>query len=247
MNKYVIYFRVSGSKQGRDGISLDMQLLQCREYVSRVGGEILGEFSDIQSGYKKKGSKSGRNRAGFNAAVKLAMDNDATLLVALLHRLGRDLEYCLHFKNNGLKISSLDYPICDDTTFNILMTMFEQSSKTTSIAAKQSWAHIKKEISDHGHYYSRREARKFSSITEMNPSWEANRELGPIAASNLRTAEKCADEKWQLARGQALDLRRRGDSYGLIASTLNNTGHRTRRGNLWTFNSVFRLINARTI
>ncbi len=249
--KYVIYNRVSSQAQASDGLSLDVQLEKCRKFVASVGGEIIGEFSEAASGWKT-GRNTGRNRPQLKAAADLARKEDATLLFAKLSRLGRDLEFALKLKNeeiNGkkLKMEFVDFIGINDIVFNLMLTVYEQESKTKSEYAKESWAYIKKEIEEKGHYYSKKDARKFESFMDLNPAWEANRELGPIAAGNLRTQEKCADEKWQMARKLATKLQKDGVKIDDIVSTLNETDHRTRRGNLWTYNSVYRLLNARII
>ncbi len=244
MNKYVIYYRVSSDEQQKDGISLDVQLTKCRELVEKEGGVVIGEFNDTTSAYKT-GRNSGRNRPGLRAAADLARKEDAILLLAKLSRLGRDLEFAWNLKNSGLKMQFLDFPQITDIVFSIMMTIYQEESKIKSEYARESWSHIKERIEIDGHYYSRRGDTKFTSISQINPSWEANRELGPIAAGNIRTQEKCTDEKWQMARKLAIKLQKDGVKIDNIVSTLNETDHRTRRGNLWTHNSVWRLLNAK--
>ena len=45
----LIYTRVSSDAQ-RDGVSLDVQLRECRQYVASMGWVIGGEYTDVASG-----------------------------------------------------------------------------------------------------------------------------------------------------------------------------------------------------
>src|SRR4051812_48779814 len=48
----LIYTRVSSDEQARDGISLDAQLKQCRQYAARQGWSFGHEYQDVMSGTK---------------------------------------------------------------------------------------------------------------------------------------------------------------------------------------------------
>ncbi len=48
----LLYCRVSREDQKRDGVSLDVQLAECRQYAARHGWVIGHEYQDVMSGTK---------------------------------------------------------------------------------------------------------------------------------------------------------------------------------------------------
>ncbi|UUM29390.1 recombinase family protein (plasmid) [Acinetobacter colistiniresistens] len=87
--RYVIYYRVSTNKQGVSGLGLEAQEQQVQMYLqSKSNVEIIGTFTEIDSGRKA-------NRIELNNAVALAKKHKATLLVAKLDRIARNVRLFL--------------------------------------------------------------------------------------------------------------------------------------------------------
>ena len=89
-NKYVIYLRVSTKQQGDSGLGLEAQERDIDIFLNSYNKgqfEVIGKFKDVMSG---KGSVE--ERPTFKKAVELAKQHNATLLVAKLDRLSRDVE-----------------------------------------------------------------------------------------------------------------------------------------------------------
>ena len=79
--KFVAYFRVSTDKQGKSGAGLDAQ----RNDVMRfTNGDVIAEFTDIESGAKS-------DRPEYRKAIAYAIQHDATLVIAKLDRLSREV------------------------------------------------------------------------------------------------------------------------------------------------------------
>jgi len=51
MTKFIAYFRVSTDRQGRSGLGLEGQRVAVLEHM-RVGGEIVAEYTEIETGKK---------------------------------------------------------------------------------------------------------------------------------------------------------------------------------------------------
>lgn len=85
--KIVAYYRVSTSRQGKSGLGLDAQ----KEYVKLAaesnGWTIIAEFTDTASG-----KLSPTDREQCKAALEACVKHGATLVVAKLDRLSRDVE-----------------------------------------------------------------------------------------------------------------------------------------------------------
>ena len=85
MNKYVIYLRVSSDEQGKSGLGLEAQERDINlflENYSEQPYEILGEFTDVQSG-------GDDHRSELKKAINLAKTTKSTLLVQKVCRLSR--------------------------------------------------------------------------------------------------------------------------------------------------------------
>lgn len=88
--KFVTYTRVSTKRQGESGLGLEAQERDIALYLSSYapkGSTVIASFSENVSG-----AKSIDKRAGLKAAVELCMKTGATLLLAKLDRLSRDVE-----------------------------------------------------------------------------------------------------------------------------------------------------------
>jgi DNA invertase Pin-like site-specific DNA recombinase len=101
--RYVIYYRVSTNKQGISGLGLEAQEQQIQMYLQlKSDVEIIGTFTEIDSGRKV-------NRVELNNAVALAKKNKATLLVAKLDRIARNVRLFLELLDT-VNIEFTDLP-----------------------------------------------------------------------------------------------------------------------------------------
>ena len=87
--KFVAYYRVSTDKQGRSGLGLEAQQELVRNYLNGGRWSVIGEFTEIESGTRKRL----KNRPMLKAALELARKQKATLVVAKLDRLARDVQF----------------------------------------------------------------------------------------------------------------------------------------------------------
>jgi DNA invertase Pin-like site-specific DNA recombinase len=107
--KYVIYYRVSTNKQGISGLGLEAQEQQVQMYLqSKSNVEIIGTFTEIESGKKV-------DRVELNSAVALAKKNKATLLVAKLDRVARNVKLFLELLEQ-VSIEFTDMPNLNGST-----------------------------------------------------------------------------------------------------------------------------------
>lgn len=104
MAKYVIYKRVSTKKQGQSGLGLEAQFDICMEYIGKVDGTLAGVYQDIESGTHRK-------RPGLLEAIAKCKETGATLVIAKLDRLARDVEFIFKVINSGIQIHFCDMPV----------------------------------------------------------------------------------------------------------------------------------------
>jgi DNA invertase Pin-like site-specific DNA recombinase len=113
--KYVAYYRVSTKTQGASGLGLDAQgdCVVCR--VEAQGGELIGEFTDVESGKNDF-------RPQLNAALDLAKKHNATLIIAKLDRLSRSVAFIMKLRDSGVKFEACDLPDFNTLTVGMFAT-----------------------------------------------------------------------------------------------------------------------------
>ena len=91
MNKSLIaYYRVSTQKQGRSGLGLEAQRSAIAAFAKAEGLEIVAEYTEIETG---KGADALDRRPKLAAALKAARKAGASVCVAKLDRLSRDVAF----------------------------------------------------------------------------------------------------------------------------------------------------------
>jgi len=91
MHKSLIaYYRVSTQKQGRSGLGLEAQQTAIANFARAEGLKVIGEYTEIETG---KGADALDRRPKLAAAVKAARKQDASVCVAKLDRLSRDVHF----------------------------------------------------------------------------------------------------------------------------------------------------------
>src|SRR5438105_315979 len=109
---YVAYYRVSTQKQGQSGLGLDAQ----KDLVTRhaVKKPILEEFTEVESG------KRDDNRPQLQAAIAACKRHNATLLIAKLDRLSRNVHFITGLKESGIDFIAADMPEANSLVVNMM-------------------------------------------------------------------------------------------------------------------------------
>ena len=91
MHKSLIaYYRVSTQKQGRSGLGLEAQQTAIANFAKAEGLKVIREYTEIETG---KGADALDRRPKLAAALKAARKQDASVCVAKLDRLSRDVHF----------------------------------------------------------------------------------------------------------------------------------------------------------
>ena len=101
----IAYYRVSTVQQGRSGLGLDAQRATVQKHLAAVGGRLIGEFTDIESGKRT-------DRPELAKAIAACQQHRATLVVAKLDRLARNAPFLLTVYE-GLKERAAGVHFCD--------------------------------------------------------------------------------------------------------------------------------------
>jgi DNA invertase Pin-like site-specific DNA recombinase len=112
---HIAYYRVSTDKQGRSGLGLEAQ----QDAVKRfLGTEPEQVFTEVESGGKK-------DRPELAKAIAQCKAIGATLIVAKLDRLARDVQMILSIVDSGILVRFVDLPEINpaDPTGRLMLTM----------------------------------------------------------------------------------------------------------------------------
>lgn len=136
MNKVIPYYRVSTEKQGQSGLGLDAQQIAVRAYVSTHNLKIIEEFTEIESGKKNR-------RPILIQALNECKKNHATLLIAKLDRLGRNLAFISSLMESNVDFIAVDNPRANKLIIHIMAAFAEYERDQISKRTKEALAAAK--------------------------------------------------------------------------------------------------------
>ena len=210
---YVPYYRVSTAGQGKSGLGLCAQ----REIVLRflkTGDQLLDEFVEVESGKRA-------DRPQLTAAIALAKQQGARLLIAKLDRLSRNVSFIFSLRNAEVDFVACDIPDANTLTVGIMAVLAQHERE---LIGERTRAALK--------------AKKAQGFTLGTPN------LTPAISEQGRRVHQ-ANARTHPANVQAAELirlyRNEGLTYQAIADRLNQMGFRTRRGKPFLAMSVQRL------
>ncbi len=139
--KYVTYIRVSALKQGASGLGLESQRATVEAYARANGCRILNEFQEIESGRKDA-------RPQLAAAIALARQTGAVLLVARLDRLLRSVSFLEKLRDAKVAFQCCDMPDANEMTITIMAALAKQEAVNIGRNTKAAMAAAKKRPAD---------------------------------------------------------------------------------------------------
>jgi DNA invertase Pin-like site-specific DNA recombinase len=134
---YIAYFRVSTAEQGRSGLGLDAQRASVETFVARTGTAIIGEYVEVESG------KRHENRPQLAEAMKACRKQGATLLIATLDRLARDVHFITGVQKGKVQFKAADMPDADSTQIQMMAVFAELEGRKISQRTKDGLAAAK--------------------------------------------------------------------------------------------------------
>ena len=219
--KFVAYFRVSTTKQAKSGLGLDAQRATVGEFIN--GGNLVAEFTEIESGKKN-------DRPELEAALKLAKQEKATLVVAKLDRLGRNLYFVASLMEANIDFICCDMPEANKLTIHLLAAMAEYERELISERTTKALASVRRTL--------KRDGTKVSAsgniITRLgSPSPEIGSRAG------VKARRKQANTFAAKIQPIIADLEKRGyETLRDIAKGLNDMGIESATGGEWHPSSV---------
>jgi DNA invertase Pin-like site-specific DNA recombinase len=214
--KFVAYYRVSTQQQGASGLGLEAQREAVRRYLNGGEWSLVGEFTEIESGSKF-------DRPQLAAAQADCKRKGATLIVAKLDRLARDVRRLLELVDEGVPVRFVDFPEIPEGAVGRLVL--------TQIASVAEF-----------------ERRRISERTKAALAAAKARgvKLGVTGPANLKAnleqRKAAADQYARKVRSVLLGLKARGLSQRAIAAELNSLGIAPPRGGEWHLATVQRVM-----
>jgi DNA invertase Pin-like site-specific DNA recombinase len=136
--KWVCYYRVSTARQGESGLGLEAQHAAVNNYIKANGGAIIAEFTETESG------KKASNRPALLAALELSRKQKATLAIAKLDRLARNVHFISGLLESGVNFVAVDQPMKDRFMLHVQAAFAEEEARRISVRTKEALAAAKR-------------------------------------------------------------------------------------------------------
>jgi DNA invertase Pin-like site-specific DNA recombinase len=210
MKKIVAYYRVSTKKQGESGLGLEGQEACVKQFCQAHRAEVTKSFKEVETGKIAE-------RPELEKAIAHAKRTKATLLVAKLDRLARNVEFTAHLMNTGVDFVACDNPAANKLTIHILAAVAEDEAKRISERTKAALA-----------AYKARGGLLGGSLPQCRNLTDEARKMGAKMGAEANREKAMAAYADLLPLMQ--EMRGQGASLQTIAARLNEEGHTTRTG-----------------
>jgi DNA invertase Pin-like site-specific DNA recombinase len=223
----VSYLRVSTARQGIDGYGVGGQRTAIAEFAKRTGATIAREFVEVESGRKNE-------RPELAKALAHAKRIGATLVIAKLDRLSRNVAFLAALMDSGIDFTAVDNPNANRLTIHILAAVAEDEARRISERTKAGLAEARRcgrklGSARPGHWKGREDARAAGLASAT-------------AAAALVNRSKAFDRIADLLP-TIVESRKAGKSLAAIAAELNSAGQVTPRGGQWNPIQVSRALS----
>jgi len=125
---YIAYYRVSTDRQGRSGLGLDAQQQAVGDYLAGRG-ELIDAFTEVESTRKT-------DLPQLAAALEACCRHKATLVIAKLDRLARNVAFISGLMESGVEFVAVDMPEANRLTLHILAAVAEHEREMISQRTK---------------------------------------------------------------------------------------------------------------
>ena len=217
--KYVAYLRVSTQKQGYSGLGLEAQKEIIQSHLRNAAP--IAEYIEVESG-----RKTDKERPQLCSALEHCRKEGATLIVAKLDRLARNVSFLSSLLENDVEIIFCDFPQANKMVLHILAAISQYEAELIATRTKQALA-----------------AKKARGTKLGNPEHLLNKHQEAVANSNRTNRNKARinpNNKRAVAFLKVLVSQEH--TYRQMAETLNQEGFVTSQGFQFTPSTVYKLI-----
>ena len=227
--KFVAYYRVSTEKQGRSGLGLEAQQEAVRSYLNGGNWRLAAEVVEIESGKRN-------DRPKLAEALRLCRLQGATLIIAKLDRLARNVAFISNLMESGVEFTAVDFPQANRLTVHILAAVAEHEREMISKRTKDALAAAKARGVKLGGVRPKH-VEKWGERGNLPAVGDKGREI----SRTVRIAK--ANDRLSLVAPIVREIRASGvTSLRQIAAALNERGIPTPRGAEWQAPQVKRVL-----
>jgi DNA invertase Pin-like site-specific DNA recombinase len=216
--RFVSYLRVSTARQGSSGLGLEAQRAAVAGFLNGGDWTLVQEVLEVESGKRN-------DRPALATALKLCRKHRATLVIAKLDRLARNVAFISNLMDSGVEFVAVDMPQANRFVVHILAAVAEQEAEAISKRTKAALAAAK---------------ARGTKLGGRRVSAERFAEIGATARQDRtnRVALERAELLPTIAKIQAAGA----TSLRQIAAELNALDVATPRGSEWSAIQVQRVI-----
>src|SRR6202789_2749174 len=127
--RFIAYYRVSTAKQGASGLGLEAQQEAVRSYLNGGRWQMVSEVTEIESGKRN-------DRPALANALALCRVHGATLVIAKLDRLARNVNFISNLMESTVEFTAVDFPQANRLTIHILAAVAEHEAAMISARTK---------------------------------------------------------------------------------------------------------------
>ena len=219
VGRFVAYYRVSTDRQGKSGLGLEAQREAVQSYLNGGSWTLAAEVTEVESGRRN-------DRPELDRALGLCRLYNATLIVAKLDRLARNVAFISKLMESGVDFVAADFPQANRLTVHILAAVAEHEAKAISTRTKDALAAAKAR------------GKKLGGDRGNLPAVAKDGAKASVAARIAKASNRASDLVpiiEELKTSGAVSLRQ-------IATGLNAKGIRTARGGAWSAVQVQRVM-----
>ena len=198
--KFISYLRASTDKQGHSGLGIEAQRKAVEDYLNGGRWQLLREYVEIESGKRS-------DRPQLLAALAHAKATGATVVIAKLDRLARNVAFISNLMESGVEFVAADMPMANRLTVHVLAAVAEHEREMISQRTKEALAAAKARGTKLGNPHGARALRgsgNAAAVAAVKSSADAH------MAQVLPVLEAIRAEGVVSLRGIAGELNRRG-------------------------------------
>ncbi len=220
--KFISYLRVSTARQGASGLGLEAQREAVSHYLNGGRWQLVQEIVEVESGKRN-------DRPAIAEALRLCRLHKATLVIAKLDRLARNVHFISSLMESGVEFVACDFPEANRLTVHILAAVAEHEAAMISARTKAALM-----------------AAKARGVALGGQRGSVER-MASMAAKGTRHSAVVRQDSAAKRRADLLpvieELRAKGaTSLRALAAGLNGAGLTSARGGSWTATQVMRVM-----